>query len=166
MSVHIHIHEYFALPQIGQQAIQIGIQGGLANTAFDALVMVTLKAIVSPACGSVLAWSALPPPMFIEATLGTSLAPAASGLERQLEATIAAAMPVVKPAAGTYTFLTVYGREKGRSAILAGSLMPGLHVDQARNMHDARQIKERLSDQSPVGFVGIDQCACRAASGL
>lgn len=47
MSVHIDIHEYFALPQIGQQATQIGIQGGLADTAFDALVMVTLKTIES-----------------------------------------------------------------------------------------------------------------------
>lgn len=61
---------------------QIGCQGGLVDTAFGALVMVTLKAIGSPKCGSVPAWSALPPPMFVEATLGAGLAPAASGLER------------------------------------------------------------------------------------
>lgn len=104
--------------------------------------------------------------MFIEATLGAGLAPAASGLERQLDATITAAMSVVKPTAVTNKFCTVHGREKGRSAVLTGSLTPGLHIDQARHMHDASQIEERFADQSLIGFIGIDQGACRAASGL
>lgn len=75
MRLNILTHGQYALTEIGSQ-------GGLADTAFGALVMVTLKAIGSPTFGSILAWSALPSPMFIEPTLGTCLAPAASGLER------------------------------------------------------------------------------------
>lgn len=94
--------------------------------------------------------------MFVVVTLGAGLPPAASGVERKLEATIAAAMPVVKSTARTNRFCTVHRREKGRSAILTRSLMPGFHVDQARYVYDTGQVKERLADQSLVGFVGID----------